>query len=153
MRKETKTVRLHNVLFPVWMLMLFPQMWLIVLPGNFLIDSLVLLLAMAALQLPERKAFYKTHILRIFGFGLLADAIGAVLLLVLMMGFELGRMGDELYLTLPALLLSAVLIYIFNSKVTFKDEEKVLRHKLALTFAVATAPYTFLIPSSLLYGY
>ena len=142
MRKETKTVRLHNLLFPVWMLMLFPQMWL-----------LVLLLAMAALQLPERKAFYKRHILRIFGFDLLADAIGAVLLLVLTVGFELGRMGDELYLTLPALLLSALCIYFFGSKVTFKNEEKALRRKLALTFAIATAPYTFLISSSLLYGY
>ena len=39
-------VKLYNVLFPVWMLMMFPGMWLIILPGNFIIDSLVLLITM-----------------------------------------------------------------------------------------------------------
>lgn len=153
MHGKKHTVRLNNVLFPVWMLMLFWQTWLLVLPGNFLIDSAVLLLSLRTFDKDARKTLYKKHIGKVFCFGLLADFIGAALLFVLMMVFELGQMGDELYLTLPALLLSAALIYIFNSKVTFKNEEKVLRHKLALTFAIVTAPYSFLIPSSLLYGY
>jgi len=39
--------KLYNVLFPIWMFYFLPTVvWLILLPGNFLIDSLVLLAAM-----------------------------------------------------------------------------------------------------------
>ena len=146
-----KDVKLYNVLFPFWMLLLFPQMWLIVLPGNFIIDSLVLLISMAVLKIADKKQWYKKHILKIYAFGLLADIIGSAYMLLMMVGFELGRMGDELYLTIPALAISAVLIFVFNYLITFRKADKVLRLKFALTFAIVTAPYTFLIPSSWLY--
>ena len=128
-----KDVKLYNVLFPFWMLLLFPQMWLIVLPGNFIIDSLVLLISMAVLKISDKKQWYKKHILKIYAFGLLADVIGSAYMLLMMVGFELGRMGGELYLT------------------TFRKADKGLRLKFALAFAIVTAPYTFLIPSSWLY--
>ena len=146
-----KEVKLYNVLFPFWMLLLFPQMWLIVLPGNFIIDSLVLLVSMAVLKIADKKQWYKKHILKIFLFGLLADIIGSAYMLLMMIGFELGRMGDELHLTIPALAISAVLIFVFNYLITFRKADKVLRLKFALTFAIVTAPYTFLIPSCWLY--
>lgn len=147
MKKQTK---LYNVLFPVWMLMLFPQMWLIVLPGNFLIDSLILLLGMHALKIAEKSVFYKQNILKIFVFGLLADVVGSALML-LSVYLELGRMGDEWYLTLPAVLISAACIYLLNYFVTFRKEDRLIRFRLCVLFAAATAPYTFLIPSSWLY--
>lgn len=148
--KERSRVRLYNVLFPFWMLMLFPQMWLIVLPGNFLIDSLVLLISLHVLKITDKKRWYKGHILKIFGFGLLADVIGAGYMLLAFV-FGLGRMGDEPYITLPALVISAVLIFVLNYYATFRKADSRTRLRLALTFAVATAPYTFLIPSSWLY--
>lgn len=148
-----KEIKLYNVLFPLWMLLLFPQMWLIVLPGNFLIDSLVLLISMKILGIQNKKERYKNKILKIFGIGLLSDMVGAAFLLVMMMGFELGRMGDEPYLTVPAMLISAILIFILNYFVTFKSYDKKVRWKLAVTFASVTAPYTFLFPSRWLYGY
>lgn len=144
-------VRLYNVLFPFWMLLLFPQMWLIVLPGNFLIDSAVLLISLHVLKAADKKLWYKRHILPVFGFGLLADGIGAACMLVMMILFEVGHMGDELYLTLPALAMASVMIFILNYFITFRKADKPLRTKLALTFAIATAPYTFLVPSSWLY--
>ena len=147
-----KEIRLHNVLFPFWMLMLFPLIWLIVLPGNFLIDSIVLILSMILLKIEDKKAFYKKHILKIFGFGILSDAIGSAYMLILMFPLQIGRMGDELYLTLPALLISAVCIFLLNYFITFKECDRTIRTRLALTFAIVTAPYTFLIPSSWLYG-
>ena len=150
MKKRNET-KLYNVLFPFWMLLLFPQMWLIVLPGNFLIDSAVLLITLLILRVEGKKQWYKKHILKIFAFGMLSDIIGAAYMLWMMMGFELGRMGDELYLTLPALLISAVLIFGLNYFVTFRKVDRGSRLKLALVFAVFTAPYTFLIPSSWLY--
>ena len=148
---KPKDVRLYNVLFPFWMLMLFPTVWLIVLPRNFLIDSLVLLIALRCLGIDEKKLWYKRHILKIFTFGMLSDLVGAAYMLLLMMRFDVGNMGDELYLTLPAILLAATLIFLSNYYITFRKVEKPLRLKLALTFAIVTAPYTFLVPSSWLY--
>lgn len=147
-----KGVRLYNVLFPLWMLMLFPVTWLIVLPGNFLIDSLVLLIGLKWLKIPDAKAWYKRHILPVFGFGMLADVIGAAYMLGMMLR-GLSGMGDEPRMTIPALLISAVCIFVFNYFVTFRKAEKPVRLRLALTFAIVTAPYTFLVPSGWLYGF
>ena len=47
---EKKGARLYNVLFPLWLLMLAPQVWLILLPANFVVDTAVLLIAAAILK-------------------------------------------------------------------------------------------------------
>ncbi len=146
-----KDVKLYNVLFPFWMLLLFPQIWLIVLSGNFIIDSLVLVVSMFFLKIQNKKCFYKQNILKIFVFGMLSDIIGSAYMLIMMIPLQIVRMGDELYLTIPALIISVVCIFIFNYFVTFKKCDKQTRVKLAMIFAIVTAPYTFLVPSSWLY--
>lgn len=151
MNKSNKNIKLYNVLFPFWMLLMFPQMWLIVLPGNFMIDSLVLVLSMVALKVVNKKDFYKRHILKIYGFGLLSDILGAAYMFLLVWAFEVGIMGDEPYLTVPALMISAVLIFVFNYFITFRNVDQKTRVTLSLVFAIVTAPYTFLVPSSWLY--
>ena len=150
MNSNKKDVKLYNVLFPFWFLMLIPSTWIIVLPGNFLIDSLVLLICMKCLHVENKKTFYKKHIWKIFAFGLLSDLIGSGLLFLALV-MEWSMMGDELYITFPAMVISAICIYLFNYFVTFRKDDKHIRFKMALTFAIATAPYTFLIPSSWLY--
>jgi len=134
------------------MMLMFPAVWLIVLPGNFIIDSLVLLVSMIALGISGKKQYYKKHILKIYAFGMLSDVIGAGYMLLMMLCFEVGSMGDEPYLTLPGLAISAVLIFLLNYFVTFRSDDKRRRVLLSLIFAVVTAPYTFLVPSSWLYG-
>ena len=89
--KSNKQMKLYNVLFPFWMLMLMPLLWLVVLPGNFIIDSLVLLAGMALLKIADRKQFYKKHIFKIFAFGMLSDLIGAAYMLILIVGFEVSK--------------------------------------------------------------
>ena len=152
MNNKKNDIMLFNVLFPFWMILLFPQIWLIVLPGNFIIDSIVLIISMTLLKIADKKQWYKRHIIKIYLFGMLSDIIGAGYMLLLMTVFDVGRMGDELYLTAPALVISSVLIFILNYFITFKKSDKLLRLKLSIIFALVTAPYTFLIPSSWLYG-
>ena len=152
MNNKKNDVKLYNVLFPFWMILLFPQIWLIVLPGNFIIDSIVLIISMTLLKIADKKQWYKRHIIKIYLFGMLSDIIGAGYMLLLMTVFDVGRMGDELYLTAPALVISSVLIFILNYFITFKKSDELLRLKLSIIFALVTAPYTFLIPSSWLYG-
>ena len=134
------------------MLLFFPRIWLFVLPGNFIIDSLVLIISMVALKIADKKQWYKRYIIKIYLFGMISDIIGAAYMLLLITVFRVGRMGDELYLTAPAILISSTLIFILNYYITFKKIDKLLRLKLSLIFALVTAPYTFLIPSSWLYG-
>ena len=151
MKNKRTEITLYNVLFPFWMLLMFPTAWLIVLPGNFLIDSLVLLVSLRVLGAANKKLWYKNYIAKIFAFGMLSDLIGAGYMLLLTFFFEVGRMGDEPYLTVPALLISAVLIFVLNYFVTFRKIDRKTRLTLSLIFAIVTAPYTFLVPSSWLY--
>ena len=150
MINRRKDVKLYNVFFPVWMLFLVPQVWLAVFPINFLVDSLILLAGLSAWKIADKKLWYKRHIFKIFCFGLLADFIAAGFLL-LMLVLEIGQTGDDIFLTAPATLLAGLLIYIFNCRFTFKTAEQPLRRKLSLLFAIATAPYTFLIPVTWIY--
>ncbi len=147
-----KDFKLYNVLFPFWMLLFFPWMWLIVLPGNFIIDSLVLLTSVYFLKIEDKKKLYKSSILKIFGIGIVSDVVGSAYMFLMLTVFQVGSMGDEWYLTAPGLIISAVLIFILNYYVTFKKCDKKYRFKLALIFALVTAPYTFMIPSSWLYS-
>lgn len=151
-KNNKKYVTLYNLYFPLWFMLMLPIGWIILFPVDFVIDSLVLLVSLKVLKVDNKKQFYKKHIFKIFCFGLLADAISAGIMFLLIL-WDFARMGDELYMTLPALVLSSFLIYKFNYKVTFKNADDKLRHKLSLIFAIATAPYTFLFPSSLLYGF
>ncbi len=141
---------LYNVMFPVWMLMLFPIAWLVVIPSNFIIDSLVFIISMYVLKMDNKKQLYKKNILKIFAFGFLADIIGSLLLLLAAF-LNISVMGDEWYLTIPALFISSGLIFVFNYFVTFKKLDIKNRLKLSLIIAIITAPYTFLIPTSWIY--
>jgi hypothetical protein len=132
--------------------MFVPLAWLIVLPANFIIDSLVILLTMKHLGIKFKKTMYKRTILKVWSFGFLADIIGAAFLFLTMFVFELGSRGDELYLTIPATLIAGILIFILNYKISFKDYDKSVRFKMALNLALLTAPYTFMIPLSWIYG-
>jgi len=146
-----KDVKLYNVLFPLWMLLMFPVTWLFVLPGNFLIDSLVLVISMYALGIYQKKEFYKKSILKIFIIGIFSDVIGSLYMLINVL-LEVGHMADEWYITVPGILISAVLIFVLNYYITFRNIDKKTRVLLSLIFAIVTAPYTFLVPSRWLYN-
>ena len=152
MKEKKNVTKLYNVIFPFWMLVLFPYFWLIIFPANFIIDSLVLIAAMFVLKIEGKKMWYKKHIVKIFSFGMLSDFIGALYMLLIMLLFEnFGLAIDDLRLTLPALVISAVLIFVLNYFITFRKSEKIIRQKMSLIFAIVTAPYTFLIPISWMY--
>lgn len=145
-------IKLYNVLFPLWMLLMFPVTWLVVLPGNFIIDSLVLCLGMYLLKISDKKDFYKKSIVKIFAIGIFSDIIGSAYML-LMVILELCTMADEWYVTVSGVVISAVLIFVLNYFITFKNLDKKKRVVFSLLFAVITVPYTFLVPSRWLYNY
>lgn len=160
-RIQNKPIKLYNVMFPVWMLLLFPQMWLVALPVNFAVDSLVLLLAMKLLHYDSAVAVWKKSILWVWLYGFLADIIGAALLTgVLLLASYLDwpialsyyGWGDAL-IALPAVVLAGVLIYFLDKKFALRKTglTNTQKHKIALALAVFTAPYTFMIPLNWIY--
>jgi len=86
----------------------------------------------------------------VFLFGLLADLIGAGFLLLL---FYLGSFGDDIVLTVMGLIGAGVCIFVFNYYISFKKYEKKIKFNMAITLAITTTPYTFLIPTAWIYNF
>ncbi len=161
-----RQIKLYNLIFPIWFLLFFPPVIFITLIGNFIIDSLVILVCFFVFKLVEiqnMKTFYKKSILKVWLFGFLSDIIGAAVLFIITVGGDYLGLPYKLksaidydpfshpiaaIITISAILLSSVFIYLFNYNITFKNliTEKKLRFKVALTIAIVTAPWTFLLP-------
>lgn len=154
-----RDIKLYNVMFPIWMFCLLPTvLWLIILPVNFAVDSLVILLVLARLQQENRKEIWKRSIVRVWLLGFLADFAGAALTMALMLMLDKYAFFTLMFpygqlLVLPGILLAGVLIYRMNRAFSFKscglDGETI--RKLSLALAVLTAPYTMLWPIEWIY--
>ena len=165
-----KGVKLYNVIFPIWMLLLFPQMWLISMPANFVIDFLVLYFSMKYLQIEQAKEKAKSVIWKTWGVGFGADIVGGffmflVPLIEVDMETVFGKWWYEnmtnavmydpfenvyalLFVTL-CVIITSLLIYIINKKWCLKSLEitEAQRQKIALYLAIFTAPYLFYLPT------
>ena len=171
---KNKQIKLYNIIFPIWMLWLFPLSWIIVLPANFIIDLLVLCLTMKFLKIDNIKVRAKKLILKVWLFGFAADFIGTFCMFASnLIDFDyqtnLGKWWyknitnsvsynpfESIYgflWVLVCLLITGFFIYLFNYKISFKNSEldKSQKHKLALSMAVFTTPYLFLLPTSLFF--
>lgn len=168
-----KHIKLYNVIFPIWFLLFFPPVILLTFVGNLVIDSLVLVLCFFVFRLAETqkdlKTFYRNSILKVWLFGFLADFIGGVLLFVInstdsflgipyeiisAINYDPFSQAGAVVIIACAMLLSAVLIFLFNYKFTFKNQiqEKTLKFKTSLTIAIITMPWTFLLPTKWFYN-
>lgn len=158
---KTKDVKLYNVMFPVWFYLLFPQVWLMILAVNFIVDSLVVFFSAKWQQLPDSIAIWKKHILPVFLMGFLSDVIGAILVFLVYLVYVGIRGAAELQnpipfpanvlISLPGVILAGWMIYVLNRKVTFRDSglDPAAIHRFCLHLALFTAPYTMLIPAFL----
>ena len=172
-----KEIRLYNIFFPIWLILLFyPLCWLAVLPINFGVDLLVIILTLHALHADNIKIKAKKSILKVWLFGFLADIIGGVLLFSTqfidmflekhapaaeiwwynnMVNSTMFNAFENVYAFLWVFLCTAVsglLIYVFNYNLCLKKviTDPIERRKLALALAVFTAPYTFFIPTPMI---
>ncbi len=168
MNIDKKNVKLNNVIFPVWLLFLAPFTWLIVIPFNFIIDSIVLIIGLYFLKIEEKRVFYKKTILWVFLFGFVSDLVGGIIILITQFFGDSGWFNeyiinpiaqnpfDNIYCflyTLLAVIISGVLIYILNRFVSFRKIQEIKTKKvLSLMLALITAPYLFLVPTTSFYG-
>lgn len=169
-------VKLYNLIFPIWFLLLFPISWVIILPANYLVDSIVILITLSILKQDNKKVIYRRTIFKVWFFGFLSDFIGFGLLFVVLpidsaldFNTKIGRWWYEKITTgvsynpfdniwsflwvLSAVLVAMLFIYWFNMKFSFKNLEVELRvkRKMAITLALCTAPYLFMLPTKWFY--
>lgn len=160
--------KLYNVIFPIWLILIVPPIVLLVIPSNFLIDSLVLIVGLKMLNVTNWFDKYKKSIIKVWIFGFIADVIGSLLL------FATQFMGSNDYLyeklvypivwnpfksilavlyVLLVIIICGLLIYLINYKFAFKktDLDKKSKKTISILLACVTAPYLFLLPTSFLY--
>ena len=166
-----KGTKLYNLIFPIWLLLLIPPVWLISLPANFLIDLLVLYFAMKVLGVENRKENVKKAIWKTWIMGFAADFVGGFCMFFVaipdvdhttsfgkwwydnLTNSVMYNPFESIYAILWAtmcVIITSVLIYFINKKWCLKktnltDEEK---KKVALALAVFTAPYLFYLPTA-----
>lgn len=163
--------RVYNVIFPIWLLWFFPPVFFIVAAGNFVVDSLVLFLAYRLIIAKvDRSGFgklYRKCILKVWLFGFLADIIGTVPLIGLVVtGFnpfsyevESAIMwnpwtnGIAFLFVLGCVVLAGALVFVFNHWFALKEAipNQRMRLRTAILLAVLTAPYTLLLPTQWFY--
>lgn len=140
--------------------LLFPPMLLILLPANFAVDSIMLLLLFQWLKLREKKEWYKKTILKTWGFGFLADVLASGVFVALSEAlsdvFQDANVNvyrsvssfPSFLFTTAAVVLAGILIYIFQRKFVLKklELEEGQKKKIALGMAILTAPYLMYLP-------
>lgn len=160
---------LYNLIFPLFMLyLLSPLLWVVMIIGNFLIDSLVVLIASRKITKKKEqvKKIWKTSILKVVIFGFLSDLMGSLTTTVL--AFAIGWFAPTewtvwggfldiysypgaLIYALPAILIAGWMIYVLNKRWSFNKAGISTKNKkgLALCLAIFTAPYFMLLPTTL----
>lgn len=171
--KKKHGIVLYNVIFPLWLLWIFPVTWIVVLPANLLFDLLVLSLSMRCLKLEGRKEIAKKAVLKVWVSGFVSDFIGTAVMVsaVLIDSFldyqspsgawwyenMTNAVALNPFETLPAflwsvacILISGICIYQLNFRLALKKAvpDTSVRKKLSLSLAVFTAPYLFLLPTA-----
>jgi hypothetical protein len=137
-------------------------------------DLIVVILTLKILKVEDIKTITKSVILKVWVFGFLADFIGTFLMLLSnLIDFDYNSpLGEWWYnnitnavsynpyssiwaflWVITCVLIAAGFIYLFNYKVVLKKSslDKGQRKRLALSLAIFTAPYTFLLPTGWFY--
>ena len=163
---KNKNTKLYNVIFPLWMLLIFPQTWLIAGPANFVIDFAVVYFTMKKLGIEQPKEKTKKVILKVWLRGFAGDIAGGAFMFISSMSSNMWwyqHVGRYVYnpfeniyalaWTCICVALSAAIIYYLNKSYCLKGLELEEKHikKIALALAVITAPYLFLLPTSWFY--
>lgn len=164
MKKQT---RIYNVIFPIWLLILFPQLLVYVLPGNLIIDCAVLWFTLLALKHAQKGAVVKLLWWKFWLLGFAADLMGTAWMflgwllavpfedfwddtLVYIMHDPFGHPLAFLW-TLAGVAIAGACIYSFDRR-AMRDLDLLThreKHIIALAMAIATAPWLFFIPARL----
>ena len=157
--------RFYSLIFPVWVLFLFPGAWFALLPLNLLIDGCLLFVTLRLAGVERIRQTFLKNLLKVWIFGLVSSCVGFMCEMIPFafrgseraaeISFALSQNPfSDVYavlLSILAIIVSAAVCFVLNFKLTFpkSDYEKKARLFSSLAFSVITAPYTLLIPTIL----
>lgn len=169
-----KDVRLYNVLFPIWILILFPQVLIFLIPGNLVIDCLVLCFTLCALKHTQKGKVIKELWWKFWLLGFAADGVGVAWMILSLLPaagpwgggnaspfaewWENTMLGSHMLRpwthpltfcwTLAGVAIAGGCIYLFDKRAMRKCSllSDGEKHIVALTMAVVTAPWLFFLP-------
>ena len=159
---QNKTVRLYNILLPIWMLVWWPSwLWLFLIPGNYLIDALVFRWSLKGRE--DAPALCRRHTWKLCLAGFFSDFAGAALMFAAVAADVSDELTEALayfpfrhwgafLITALAVALAGGLIFLLDRFILQKSGlDPTQAKRSALMLAAVTAPYLFLFPSGLLY--
>ena len=155
-------IRLYNLILPVWLILMIPQLWWLVLPANFLVDLTVLWLGLKHLGVENRKGLCRQAVWKVWIFGFLSDFVGAGLMLVwniwditgsdflMAVNFNPFERLDAFLWVTACVAVTGLILYLVNrnyclKKLPLTPEQ---RNSLALILSVFTAPWLFYLPTA-----
>ncbi len=166
-----KEIKLYNLLFPMWLLWIFPPFIIVCGVGNLIIDAAVILLVTKCLRIDGFLKKYNSCIFKAWGLGFVADFIGVAFLMIISRclyffgtKFESLKYLNEyvrwnvdynpfaniyaLLITVLSIVIAGFCIYLFNKRISLKNVDIDEHHKkiISLTMAIVTSPYMFFIP-------
>lgn len=176
-----KEIKLYNMILPPYLIMaVFPPFLAISAVGNFIIDSVILLIISAIIFKKLNGRFYIKNVFKVWGLGFAADFIGVIYLFIGgQLGYSYINSGNSAetflykifngmnsvtnhsyeitpYTTsflISGIFIAAICVFIFDYFIVFRKSGLTKKQKLisSLAYAVFTAPYTFLLPYNLFY--
>lgn len=177
-----KDYRLYNMILPPYLIMAFSPIFLAISAvGNFIIDSVVLLIISAFVFRKLDSSFYVKNIFKVWGLGFAADFVGVIYLFI---GGELGYFfinsglpaepllfnifngmnsvtnhSNEITpftigFLISGIIISAICVFVFDFFIAFRKSGLTKKQRLvsSVAYAVCTAPYTFLLPYNFFYN-
>ncbi|MEG0872602.1 MAG: hypothetical protein RSG48_01360 [Clostridia bacterium] len=155
--------QIYSTLFPIWFQVLLPSTFIFSLPLIFLLDTLIFIIVMYILKLKNKKQIYKKVIIKIFGVSIISYAIGAIILVStqfikannITAALVSNVFANKYSLAIMSIcvMISALCIYFLNKEFSFKklDIDIKTKIKIALVFAIVSAPYIYFIPTKFSY--
>ena len=147
-----KDYKLYNLIFPTYILLYLSLPALAIsIVGNFIIDSVLIIIISLLIYRKVDKKFYLHSVFVAFFIGFISDFFCA--LLCLFFDFRVSGQYEMQRYVVYGVIFSAFLIFIFNYFITFSrfGFNKTQQVLSALSFAVITAPYTFFLPNDIFY--
>lgn len=152
---------ISDLIFPVFMLVFYPPLLGIAIALNLIIDAFVQFIAFLIMHIKIAPKDWFGLLFPLWIQGLIADFAGSFLLAAIMLSGALTpKSGFDPYsiynsaltvtLFILAVIVSALLIYFMDVRLLKKKLPTSQAVRIALVFAIFTAPYTFLIPTTLL---
>lgn len=155
--------RLYNLIFPIWLLIIYPIFLPFVMVIDYGIDLFIYRRILKKYSI-ERTKSIKRRIGLIWAFGMLSDIIGGVLMVICSVILDEVAGAHKinyalmynpwkdicaLLLALMCMAVSSVFIFIFDYYFAFRKTslDKKQRRSAALIFAIFTTPILFICPS------